>query len=212
MGSIIAFSLVVFVVGTGYFVAWLTHVDEDAIPMAIIKTIADLGPPPSVVKKPPQVQVQQPDVVKPKIGIPTPVADDELLDEDVVIASRDELMEMTTDDISSLGDGEFEVDIDYIPGSDEFVAVEIQPEMIYEHRSPYPKFAKSAGLEGVIWVKALVDEEGNVMKAIIAKECGVASLDELAVKDAYEYKYKPAIQNGRPTKVWVAYKVEYKLH
>lgn len=211
-GSIATFAMVVLIVSVSYLVAYITHVDTDNIPMVVIRTIADLGPPPSVVKKPPQIKVDLPDIVKPRIGIPTPVADDELLDEDVVIASRDELMEMTNEDLTSLGDGDVMVDIDYIPSSTEFIPVEIQPEMIAEHRSDYPKFAKQAGLEGIVWVKALIDEEGNVMDAILAKSSGIASLDEAAVKDAMHCKYKPAIQNGRPVKLWVAYKVEYVLH
>ncbi len=211
MGSISTFSLVVLIVGISYLVAYITHVNADDIDAVVIRTIADLGPPPSVVRKPPQVQIEQPDIVKPRIGIPTPVADDELLDEDVVIASRDELMELTNEDITLLGEGDM-VDIDYIPDHTEFVAVEIYPEQIYEYKSPYPKFAKQAGLEGIVHVKALVDEEGNVLDAILGKTCGVASLDEAAFKDALKCNYKPAIQKGRPVKFWVTYKVEYVLH
>jgi protein TonB len=185
---------------------------NDNIPVRTIKTIAELGPPPSVAKRPPQVQVQQPDVKLPKVGIPKPVADEEVMDEDVVLATRDEMANITAPDIMS-GDGDVVVDIeeDYIPAPDEFVAVEVEPEQINNPPLEYPKMAKSAGLEGVVFVQALVNEKGEVQDVRVAKSSGVTSLDEAALSQARQIKYKPAIQNGRPIKVWVAYKVEFTL-
>ena len=200
-------------------VSWvISAVSEDEIfeaPAVVIKTIADLGPPPSVTKKPPQVQVSQPNVAMPKVGIPKPVADDEVLDDDVVIASREELAEIVAPDITEAGgDAPIVVDIaddDFLPAHTDFIAVEIYPEMIFEHVPDYPRLAEQAGITGLVWVKALVDEEGQVRKAILGKTSGVNSLDEAAVKAAYKCRYKPGIQNGRPVKVWVTYKVEFEL-
>ena len=56
-----------------------------------------------------------------------------------------------------------------------------------------------------------MDEEGAVRQAIVGKTSGVNSLDEAAVKAAYKCKFKPGIQNNRPVKVWVTYKVEFEL-
>ncbi len=111
-------------------------------------------------------------------------------------------------------DGEIEVKIDSVdslPAPDEFILVDIRPELINEHNPDYPKPARQAGITGVVWVKALVDEEGNVLKAIVWESSGTVSLDEAAVEAAYEFKYKPGIQDGRPVKVWVTYPVEFTL-
>ncbi len=190
--------------------------DEEIIGTAVvIKTVADLGPPPSVSKRPPQVQVQQPNVAMPKVGIPKPVADEEVLDEDVVIASREELADIVAPDIvASEGEGDIVVDIgdeDFLPAPTDFIPVEIYPEMIYQFKPEYPRLAKQAGITGLVWVSALVNEEGEVLKAIVGKTSGVTSLDEAAVKAAYKCRFKPGIQNGRPVKVWVTYKVEFEL-
>jgi protein TonB len=175
-----------------------------------------LGPPPTIAKKPPQVNVQKPNVVAPKVGIPKPVADEEVQDEDVTIASREELADIQAPDISTAsGDTKVEVNInedDYLPPPDEFVAVEVQPEMIYQEKPEYPRIAKQAGLTGTVWVKALVDKEGNVRNALVLKTSGTQALDDAAVASAYKYKYKPAIQNGRPVGLWVSYKVDFKLN
>ena len=217
LGSLATLLLVLAILGTFWLVGVLQAEEEiiDA-PSVVIKTIAELGPPPTIAKKPPQVKVNQPNVAKPRVGIPKPVADDEVLDDDVVLATRDELAEIVAPDITSMADdqGDIVVDIsddEYLPDPTEFVPVEIYPEMIYEEQPEYPRLARQAGLEGVVWVKALVDREGKVREAMVAKSSGTASLDDAAVKAAHKNRFKPGIQNGRPVAVWVTYKVEFTL-
>jgi protein TonB len=162
------------------------------------------------------VTVEAPQTAAPKVGIPKPVADEEVLDEDVVLATRDELAEIVAPDIATVaGDGEIEIDIaeeDYLPAPDEFVPVEIYPEMIYEEPLEYPRLAKQAGITGVVWVQALVDKDGNVRDVRVGKSSGTVSLDEAALKQARGCKYKPGIQNGRPIACWVSYRVDFKLN
>jgi len=181
----------------------------------VIKTIAELGPPPALVKKPPQVQVNQPNVVAPKVGIPTPVADDEVADDDVVLATREEMADIVAPDIASdASSKDIRVDIaeeDYLPSIDEFVPVEIIAEMIYYEQPTYPRLAEQAGLEGLVWIKALVGSDGTVKDAVVYKTSGTPSLDEAALSAAPKCKFKPAIQNGRPVAMWVTYKVDFIL-
>ena len=218
LGTIATFTFVALILITAWLISVIRGGDVEAIDMSstVIKTVADLGPPPSVAKKPPQVQVSQPNVAAPKVGIPKPVADEEVQDEDVVLATREELAEIVAPDITASGSGDnIVVDIsdqDYLPAPDEFVPVEIQPEMVYYETPEYPRLAKQAGITGIVWVKALVDKEGNVRDAMVAKSSGTASLDEAAVKAASKNKFKPGIQNGRPVNVWVSYKVLFEMN
>ena len=218
LGTIATFTFVALILITAWLISVIRGGDLEAIDMSstVIKTVADLGPPPSVAKKPPQVQVSQPNVAAPKVGIPKPVADEEVQDEDVVLATREELAEIVAPDITASGSGDnIVVDIsdqDYLPAPDEFVPGEIQPEMVYYETPEYPRLAKQAGITGIVWVKALVDKEGNVRDAMVAKSSGTASLDEAAVKAASKNKFKPGIQNGRPVNVWVSYKVLFEMN
>jgi protein TonB len=99
-----------------------------------------------------------------------------------------------------------------MPSPDEFVPVEIPAEMLYEEVPDYQRLAKKSGMEGIVWVKALVDKDGNVKKAMVLKSSGSrAGFDEAAVKAAYKCKFKPAIQNHKPVAVWVSYSVEFVL-
>lgn len=156
------------------------------------------------------------------VVIPTPVADSLFYDdEDIVIATREELaaavdgygVEDVVGDgprgIGELGDAAGSV------GPDDawkaFVPCEIYPELIYKHPPKYPRLCKQAGITGVVWITALVDEDGQVVRAEVAKSSGVSSLDEAAVMAAYENLFKPGIQNGRPVRVSVTYEVEFVL-
>lgn len=215
LGTLITLSFVLLVLAVAWIISALPEEDYDDVPAVVIRTVADLGPPPSVAKRPPQVKVSAPQVAAPKVGIPKPVADDEVIDEDVVIATRDELADIVAPDVTEIADGgDITVEIDpedYLPDPDEFIPVEIYPEMIHEHKPDYPRLARQAGITGTVWVKALVDEQGNVLKAIVAKSSGTVSLDESATDAAVKNKFKPGIQNGRPVKVWVTYPVEFTL-
>lgn len=215
IGTLSTLGLVLSILLVFWVMALMADEDYSNIPMVVIKTVADLGPPPSVSKPKPQIELAQPDVAAPKVGIPKPVADDEVMDEDVVIATRDELAEIVAPDITSGdGDGDIVVDIaddDYLPAPGEFVAREIDPKMIFESKPKYPRLAEIAGITGVVYVTALVDENGNVLRAIVGKSSGTTSLDEAAVEAAHKCKYTPGIQNGRPIKCWVTYKVDFTL-
>jgi len=97
-----------------------------------------------------------------------------------------------------------------LPGIDEFVPVD-EPATMIESASPiYPKIARDAGLEGTVWIKALVDWDGNVVDAVVYKSCGLNILDQEALKAARRNKFKPAQQDGHPVATWVAYKVEFE--
>jgi len=215
LGTVIVAAFVLFILAVAWIISSLPKEEYSQAPSVIIKTVKDLGPPPSVSKRPPQVQVSAPQVAAPRVGIPKPVADDEVLDEDVVIATRDELAEIIAPDISSMAEeGDISVEInpdDYLPAPDEFVPVEIYPEMIHQVEPDYPRLARQAGITGTVWVKALINEEGKVLKAIVAKSSGTVSLDDAAVEAASKNLFKPGIQNGRPVKVWVTYPVEFTL-
>ncbi len=155
------------------------------------------------------------------VVIPTPVADSLFIEEDVTIATREELAAAVdgygVEDVVSDGPrgiGELVGGAGLVDPDDAwtaFVPCEIYPELIYKHSPEYPRLCKQAGIEGVVWIKALVDEDGQVVRAEVAKSLGVSSLDEAAVMATYENLFKPGIQNGRPVRISVTYKVEFVL-
>lgn len=184
-----------------------------------IRTLSELGAPPSISQtQVPQLAVAQPKIAAaPKVGIPKAVPDDEA-PEEVTIATQAELGQLSDLKAGILGGGggdsiAIEIPIEeYLPPSDEFVPFDELPVPISPGKPPYPELARKAGIEGTVWVKALVDKRGKVRDVLIVKESGAnAGFEEAALQHGHGIKYKPAISNGQPIAVWVTYPVHFRL-
>ena len=218
MGTLSTVALVIVVLFAGWLYKIITY-DEIGEPTNVIRinSIADLGAPPSLAAKPPQIDISKPQVAAPKVGIPTPVADDEVVDEDIVIASQDELQEINAPVFSSeAGDGtELVIDVDpteYMPSPDEFIPYEQPPELITKIEPEYPRLAQEGGFTANVLLQAYVDANGDVKKVQIVR-CNRPGMgfEEAASKAFYETKWRPAIQNGNPIGVWISYTVEFVI-
>ncbi|MBN1300440.1 MAG: energy transducer TonB [Melioribacteraceae bacterium] len=140
-------------------------------------------------------------------------------------------IEAPTDDVlEDIEIAETELDVDAVveapppPPVDEeedeaepvfFVAVEEMPEPIggiegIQKKIVYPEIAKRAGVQGRVFVKAFVDENGNVSKVELIKGIG-AGCDEAAITAVQQTKFKPGKQRGKPVKVQVTVPVLFKL-
>lgn len=96
-----------------------------------------------------------------------------------------------------------------------FVAVEEMPEPLgglktIQNKIVYPEIAKRVGVEGKVYVRAFVDEIGNVTKAELVKGIG-AGCDEVAVDAVLNTQFKPGKQRGKPIKVQVTVPIVFKL-
>ena len=76
----------------------------------------------------------------------------------------------------------------------------------------YPPIAQENGIEGKVYVKFVVHEDGSISNVRIAKDigggCGQAAVD--AVKKL-SGKFKPGKQMGRPVKVYFTLPVKFTL-
>jgi len=96
-----------------------------------------------------------------------------------------------------------------------FVAVEEMPELIgglrgIQEKIKYPEIAIRARVEGKVYVKAFVDEKGNVVDAEVVKGIG-AGCDEAALEAILKTKFTPGKQRGKPVKVEITIPVQFKL-
>lgn len=219
MGVLWAAVLHIAMIGGFLFYQWMKEraIDADAAPAVVIRSLSEIAPPPSLTAAKPQISVAEPNITPPSIGIPTPVPDEEVVEE-VRFATREELAQLSAPIVSpgeGTGSENVVVDIpleEYFPAPDEFVAVQEMPTLIKEEKPVYPEVALLTNREATVWVKALVDKEGKVREARVAKSSGMnVGFDEAALEAAYKNIYKPAIQNGRPVAIWVTYPVEFKL-
>ena len=98
---------------------------------------------------------------------------------------------------------------------DFFVAVEQMPELIggiaaIQKNIRYPEIAKRAGIEGKVYVKAYIDENGDVAGTEVVKGIG-AGIDEAAQDAILKAKFKPGMQRGKNVKVQVMIPIQFKL-
>lgn len=96
-----------------------------------------------------------------------------------------------------------------------FVAVEEMPQPIgglqaIQSKIVYPEIARRAGIEGKVFVRAFVDENGNVVNAEIVKGIG-GGCDEAALNAILSSKFTPGKQRGKTIKVQVTIPVVFKL-
>ncbi len=86
------------------------------------------------------------------------------------------------------------------------------PQLVSYSKPQYPAAAKRTGVQGVVVVSLLVDEEGRVQEARIhegVKQAG--GLNEAALAAARTARYRPATKDGVPVKVWTRLRIPFKL-
>lgn len=140
----------------------------------------------------------------------------------VVVADEDSLPEYNWDDVWEI------VDIDSIPPPPEpevaqeeedepdvFVVVEQMPELVgglkkLQGGIKYPEIAKKAGVAGTVFVQFVVDENGNVQDAHVARGIG-AGCDEEALRAVRQAKFRPGKQRGKSVPVRFALPIRFVL-
>lgn len=99
------------------------------------------------------------------------------------------------------------------PDKGAYVAVDKAPELIYRTEPIYPEAAMQYGITGKVFVQILIDIDGTVIKAEVAKSSRNELLDAAAVEAALQWKFTPAIASGnKPVRVWVMQSFTFKLN
>lgn len=94
-----------------------------------------------------------------------------------------------------------------------FGTVDKMPGFIDIYKPAFPEPARIANIEGKVFVKVLIDEHGNAIKAIIIRRqpADCTLFDASALKSALRSRYSPGILNGRPVKVWCLIPINFRL-
>jgi protein TonB len=94
-----------------------------------------------------------------------------------------------------------------------FVPCEKMPGFLDQKKPAYPEMARTAGIEGKVFVSVLIAEDGRPLKAKVMKrvppDCNV--FDDVAIRSVMESRYYPGIQNGHPVKVWLTVPIRFQL-
>ncbi|HKB85036.1 MAG TPA: TonB family protein, partial [Ignavibacteriaceae bacterium] len=188
----------------------------DNIPTVRIMKYSELGPPPSIANDIPQQLAVAAPQVKPTVGIPVPVPKTEVPPTQT-IATQQEMSQVVSPKIETgIGnvrvtqDIKIEQNSDDEPPIDKFIPVEKLPELVVAVKPAYPEMAIRASLEGTVYVKVLVDKEGNPKKAVIVKT-DAELFNQPAIDAAMKSVFSPAIQNNKPVTVWVVVPFRFQI-
>ena len=98
------------------------------------------------------------------------------------------------------------------PSPEEFIEIDVEPKPLVPLLSlvRYPEEAKDAGKEGKVIISVLINESGKVTKTQIEKSSD--PIFDKAAKDALmAATFSPALQKGKPVKIWYTVPIVFKL-
>lgn len=75
----------------------------------------------------------------------------------------------------------------------------------------YPLLSRRLGEQGKVMIKALVDEHGRALDAVVQQSSGRPRLDDAARKAVMEALFKPYREDGKAERVYVVVPVIFKL-
>jgi protein TonB len=84
------------------------------------------------------------------------------------------------------------------------------PKLISSTRLVYPAAARQANIQGTVSVSANIDENGNVVS--VKALSGPMLLRQAAVESVTQWRYSPALVDGKPTPSQVTLNVDFRLN
>lgn len=74
----------------------------------------------------------------------------------------------------------------------------------------YKIFAE-LGIEGTVMLWFYIDEKGNPREWLVAKSSGYSQLDEMALRLAPRFKFRPALNLDKSVPVWIQIPIAFKI-
>jgi protein TonB len=86
-----------------------------------------------------------------------------------------------------------------------------RPRVLKKVEPEYPRLARMAGVEGLVVLSVLVDEQGRLEDVQVIKSLGNTGCDEAAVKAVRQWVFAPATRQGKPVAARVTLPVLFNL-
>jgi len=88
-----------------------------------------------------------------------------------------------------------------------------KPELVSKVNPAYPPAAQKNRIEGTVILSLLISEGGQVADVKLLRPAGKSSgLNEAAMAAVRQWKFRPAVKDGKRVKVWVTYPIVFKLN
>lgn len=79
-------------------------------------------------------------------------------------------------------------------------------------KPPYPRLSRSAGEQGTVILRVLVQADGSAGAVEIVRSSGYPLLDESARSTVRGWRFNPATVDGKPVAEWYQVPIPFTLH
>ncbi len=88
----------------------------------------------------------------------------------------------------------------------------VLPVATKQARPTYPEAAIGAGIQGAVWVGAIVDTDGRVREVKLLRSVDqISGVDEEALETAKKWRFRPVMKNGVPVRALVTIEISFTL-
>ena len=87
----------------------------------------------------------------------------------------------------------------------------VAPTIVERVNPEYTPAAKSAGIEGDVYIEAVVTDEGKVAEPKLIRGIGHESLDEAALAAIIQWRFEPGTKEGEPVHVIALFTVTFRI-
>jgi len=93
-----------------------------------------------------------------------------------------------------------------------FIPFDEKPVLIHSVTPDYPPLPRSAGIEGDVVLKVVIDRNGKVIDVSVIRSEASRALMDAAVAAAMQFRFRPAKQRMQPVRSTVVIPVRFRLH
>ena len=92
-----------------------------------------------------------------------------------------------------------------------FDQVDTEPVPVEQEPPEYDPFSRRMRQEGTVVLRVMIDEAGRVTDVEQVEGIPSSRLNAAAVRAVKGWRYRPAIKNGVPVKVWTTVSLDFRL-
>lgn len=86
------------------------------------------------------------------------------------------------------------------------------PEVVRRQLPEYTPGATRSGIQGEVWIEAVVTAEGGVVEPKLLKGLPDDELNDRALESIRHWRFRPGLKDGRPVPVIAVFTVTFRLH
>lgn len=89
--------------------------------------------------------------------------------------------------------------------------VDVPPKVIAKVPPRYPAHAELQHIQGYVELRLVVSAQGRVERVVVVESKPPGVFQAAAVRAVMQWRFKPAVFQGRPTRVWASQRLNFKL-